>query len=208
MLFNLFADFIVSFTLRSQSTTSLSHAVTDNDFQDIDVTELGYSSKKAAENDSSDSRKQATAERSSETGSRSGSGSNLLNSNDSEGLKTGTPVDEHADLTAKALSEGFCSCSKKSLCKTLKCKCRANNGSCGTSCGCAPAKCTNRATDLFNKLDDLQKSEGTGSSQSASTDKPAESDSNSPVRGKALSDVGNTLVRPIPLFFLKVQFSW
>ncbi|CAI8599147.1 unnamed protein product [Vicia faba] len=41
--------------------------------------------------------------------------------------------------------EGLCcSCSKKSLCKTTKCKCRSNGGSCGPSCGCSLSKCTNR----------------------------------------------------------------
>ncbi|VFQ69263.1 unnamed protein product [Cuscuta campestris] len=37
-----------------------------------------------------------------------------------------------------------CSCSKKSLCKTLKCGCRAVGSSCGASCGCAISKCSNR----------------------------------------------------------------
>ncbi|RVW56302.1 Kinesin-like protein KIN-4C [Vitis vinifera] len=100
-----------------------------------------------------------------------------------------TPVEEHADVTGKTGSKGCCSCSKKSLCKTLKCKCRATNGSCGTSCGCAPTKCTNRDTDLF----------GTGASHSALllhtalVVKPAEKNSNCAPRGKALSDIGNTL---------------
>ncbi|CAK8568182.1 unnamed protein product [Lathyrus sativus] len=41
--------------------------------------------------------------------------------------------------------EGLCcSCSKKSLCKTTKCKCRSTGGSCGPSCGCSLSKCTNR----------------------------------------------------------------
>ncbi|KAI9106665.1 hypothetical protein K1719_022193 [Acacia pycnantha] len=42
-------------------------------------------------------------------------------------------------------SDGLCcSCSKKSLCKTNKCRCRSAGGSCGTSCGCTHFKCTNR----------------------------------------------------------------
>ncbi|XP_054797991.1 kinesin-like protein KIN-4C isoform X2 [Prosopis cineraria] len=42
-------------------------------------------------------------------------------------------------------SDGLCcSCSKKSLCKTNKCRCRSAGGSCGTSCGCTRFKCTNR----------------------------------------------------------------
>ncbi|XP_022752744.1 kinesin-like protein KIN-4C isoform X2 [Durio zibethinus] len=47
-----------------------------------------------------------------------------------------------------------CSCSKKSLCKTLKCECRATGSNCGMSCGCAMAKCTNREKVPF-KLDDM-----------------------------------------------------
>ncbi|XVF39644.1 hypothetical protein PTKIN_Ptkin01aG0050200 [Pterospermum kingtungense] len=46
-----------------------------------------------------------------------------------------------------------CSCSKKSLCKTLKCECRSKGSNCGMSCGCAMAKCTNREKVSF-KLDD------------------------------------------------------
>ncbi|CAN1825897.1 Kinesin-like protein KIN-4C, partial [Linum perenne] len=39
---------------------------------------------------------------------------------------------------------GCCSCSKKSLCKTSKCECRAAKGSCGERCGCTTSKCSNR----------------------------------------------------------------
>lgn len=42
-------------------------------------------------------------------------------------------------------AEGLCcSCSKNSLCKTNKCRCRSSGGSCGASCGCKRFKCTNR----------------------------------------------------------------
>ncbi|XVE55607.1 hypothetical protein DITRI_Ditri03aG0172500 [Diplodiscus trichospermus] len=51
-----------------------------------------------------------------------------------------------------------CSCSKKSLCKTLKCECRATGSNCGMSCGCAMAKCTNREKVPF-KLDDMSQPE-------------------------------------------------
>ncbi|MED6172390.1 hypothetical protein PIB30_049596 [Stylosanthes scabra] len=37
-----------------------------------------------------------------------------------------------------------CSCGKKSLCKTTKCKCRSVGGRCGPSCGCKLLKCTNK----------------------------------------------------------------
>ncbi|XP_030528658.1 kinesin-like protein KIN-4C isoform X2 [Rhodamnia argentea] len=46
-----------------------------------------------------------------------------------------------------------CSCSKKSLCKTMKCQCRVARGSCGTSCGCSHTKCTNRSS-LVAKLNE------------------------------------------------------
>ncbi|KAJ9674016.1 hypothetical protein PVL29_023520 [Vitis rotundifolia] len=176
----------------SQGATSLSCTVSDNDFQDMDVSEPEYSNMKSAESNWIDSGKQATEKSNSDSGAHSsGTGSNLLSTNDSERLKTGTPVEEHADVTGKTGSKGCCSCSKKSLCKTLKCKCRATNGSCGTSCGCAPTKCTNRDTDLF----------GTGASHSVLllhttlVDKPAEKNSNCAPRGKALSDIGNTLIK-------------
>lgn len=44
----------------------------------------------------------------------------------------------------KSTSSVCCSCGKRSLCKTTKCRCRQMGGSCGTSCGCTSAKCTNR----------------------------------------------------------------
>ncbi|GMI77259.1 hypothetical protein like AT5G33300 [Hibiscus trionum] len=54
---------------------------------------------------------------------------------------------EHSEGIASMIEKPSgvcCSCSKKSLCKTLKCRCRAAGGSCGVSCGCALAKCTNK----------------------------------------------------------------
>ncbi|KAL5777375.1 hypothetical protein ACOSP7_010301 [Xanthoceras sorbifolium] len=61
------------------------------------------------------------------------------------------------DATRKPVSGVCCSCSKKSLCKTSKCGCRAAGGSCGTSCGCAASKCTNRVVSI--KLDDALQSQ-------------------------------------------------
>lgn len=60
-------------------------------------------------------------------------------------------------VMGKSASGACCSCSKKSLCKTTKCECRAAGGSCGTSCGCAALKCTNRK--VSSKADDSQQSE-------------------------------------------------
>ena len=164
----------------------------------MDVSEPEYSNMKAAESNWIDSGKQATEKSNSDSGVHSsGTGSNLLSTNDSERLKTGTPVEEHADVTGKTGSKVCCSCSKKSLCKTLKCKCRATNGSCGTSCGCAPTKCTNRDTDLFS----IGASHSALLLHTALVDKPAEKNSNCAPRGKALSDIGNTLVCSIPALF-------
>lgn len=47
-------------------------------------------------------------------------------------------------VTKRTVKAECCSCSKKSLCKTMKCKCRSNGSSCGSSCGCALGKCSNR----------------------------------------------------------------
>ncbi|CAE6199604.1 unnamed protein product [Arabidopsis arenosa] len=41
-------------------------------------------------------------------------------------------------------AEVCCSCTKKSLCKTKSCKCKANGSGCGDSCGCLASKCSNR----------------------------------------------------------------
>ncbi|GLT93719.1 hypothetical protein SLE2022_114960 [Rubroshorea leprosula] len=62
------------------------------------------------------------------------------------------------NMTEKPASGVCCSCSKKSLCKTLKCGCRAFGSSCGASCGCAISKCTNR-DQLQIKLDCSPQSE-------------------------------------------------
>ncbi|CAA7022941.1 unnamed protein product [Microthlaspi erraticum] len=44
----------------------------------------------------------------------------------------------------KSKAQVCCSCTKKSLCKTKNCKCRANGNGCGDSCGCLASKCSNR----------------------------------------------------------------
>ncbi|KAJ4881322.1 chromosome-associated kinesin-related [Raphanus sativus] len=45
-------------------------------------------------------------------------------------------------------AEMCCSCTKKSLCKTKSCKCRANGSGCGISCGCIASKCSNRGENV------------------------------------------------------------
>ncbi|OMO57598.1 hypothetical protein COLO4_35248 [Corchorus olitorius] len=68
-------------------------------------------------------------------------GSNILSSD------MDTSESEHSKETiamTEKLSGVCCSCSKRSSCKTLKCECLAAGGSCGMSCNCAIARCTNR----------------------------------------------------------------
>ncbi|XVE55606.1 hypothetical protein DITRI_Ditri03aG0172400 [Diplodiscus trichospermus] len=94
-----------------------------------------------------------------------------------------------------------CSCSKKSLCKTPKCQCRANGNSCGQSCGCSSAKCSNRKIEA-NMLNDVGANtenlvaHGAMLLQNAfEAEKAAETNDDHATRRKALTDIGNTLVK-------------
>ncbi|XP_062164837.1 kinesin-like protein KIN-4C [Alnus glutinosa] len=109
-----------------------------------------------------------------------------------------------------------CSCSKKSLCKTSKCRCRSTGDSCGKSCGCALTKCTNReavpvklsnspqsetAESILNCLDIVETertgivaSQGAMLLQGALAQKPAEMNNNRRTRKEPLCDIGNTLI--------------
>ncbi|XP_022768456.1 kinesin-like protein KIN-4C isoform X2 [Durio zibethinus] len=107
-----------------------------------------------------------------------------------------------------------CSCSKKSLCKTLKCGCRAAGSSCGISCGCAIAKCTNREKVPF-KLDDMPQPEMTkdivpcnieeekGTVQDAMllqnkvVEKLPEINEDCETRKQPLREIGNTMIKSI-----------
>ncbi|CAK9313007.1 unnamed protein product [Citrullus colocynthis] len=66
---------------------------------------------------------------------------NLFEQFDTAGEEHQQGFDIVTKRTAKA---ECCSCSKKSLCKTTKCKCRSTGRSCGSLCGCALGKCSNR----------------------------------------------------------------
>lgn len=83
-----------------------------------------------------------------------GTGINLLDRSASESENSRSVI--NAD--EKSASGVCCSCTKNSLCKTSKCKCHASRGSCGTSCGCAASKCTNRVAVAI-RLDDSSKSQ-------------------------------------------------
>ncbi|OWM71337.1 hypothetical protein CDL15_Pgr011466 [Punica granatum] len=126
---------------------------------------------------------------------------------------------EEISVQGKKGSGTCCSCSKRSLCKTMKCECRTAGGSCGIACGCSSAKCTNRA-DLPVKLEE---SAGTGISDenlnsnsnlsvNAEAEKnvlnsqdaiphsgpllaPAETDDHCGLKKMPLYDIANTLVR-------------
>ncbi|CAK7347262.1 unnamed protein product [Dovyalis caffra] len=98
----------------------------------------------------------------------------------------------------KSASGACCSCSRKSLCKTTKCKCRAAGGSCGMHCGCAASKCTNRK--VLSMADDspqaevAQKLHGSSSSETGNDAIMSQSTELNnylqPLR-KPLSEIGN-----------------
>lgn len=121
----------------------------------------------------------------------------------------------------KTASDVCCSCSKSSSCKTAKCKCKALGFGCGSSCGCRASKCANRApisaesqeptqsgsvegttgNDSSNEEADKERilaTHGAELLQGALVERPAEAQ-NGQVPRKALSDIGNTLVRVVLL---------
>ncbi|TXG52670.1 hypothetical protein EZV62_021839 [Acer yangbiense] len=102
------------------------------------------------------------------------------------------------DATRKVVSGVCCSCSKKSLCKTSKCGCRAAGGSCGTACGCAVSKCTNREIVPI-KLDDALQSSDLVSQEATLIEKPHEMKEDSCPKRQSLRDIGNIMVKSISL---------
>ncbi|CAN4092353.1 unnamed protein product [Withania somnifera] len=108
-----------------------------------------------------------------------------------------------------------CSCSKKSLCKTNRCECRAVGGSCGVSCGCDPIRCSNKETSTKNQFPSLDvvgdegnilgtdeaestqtlASQGAMLLQNALSEKPIQSKDEGETKRKPLSDIGNTRVK-------------
>ncbi|WVZ21559.1 hypothetical protein V8G54_008881 [Vigna mungo] len=129
-------------------------------------------------------------------------------------IKMGTPemssASENSVKTDRAAGGLCCSCSKKSLCKTSKCKCRSSGGSCGASCGCTRFKCTNRESNQLAGNEPL-KSNNTECSveedgsviasecakllQSALVQKPASCQDNPVPKKKPLRDIQNSMVR-------------
>lgn len=131
-------------------------------------------------------------------------------------------------VTSKTASTVCCSCSKNSLCKTMKCKCRSKGGSCGASCGCAASKCSNRKATPIKSSDSplseiangilncsntsetesssIEASKGAMLLQSALVQKPAEPKENFGARKKPLTEIGNILVCFVILFELHFIF--
>ncbi|KAJ4832843.1 hypothetical protein Tsubulata_001925 [Turnera subulata] len=113
---------------------------------------------------------------------------------------------ENIAAIGKSGSGVCCSCSKKSLCKTSKCECRATQGSCGPRCGCAFSKCTNR--ELLIKLDDslqlkqpqshVHESDTLDAKNGIVTCQPAELNNDCQPQRKPLREVGNTLNNSSP----------
>ncbi|KAF5955373.1 hypothetical protein HYC85_008229 [Camellia sinensis] len=147
---------------------------------------------------------------------RLGNQSHLTDISDSESLKIESSGDGTIAGNQKTASGVCCTCSRGSLCKTMRCECRAGGGSCGISCNCSSNKCSNREGSSQTKTvdhlpksepadegdnDETEKSQSLASQgamllQSALTEKPAETnDENVPPGRKALSDIGNTLVK-------------
>ncbi|XP_071723164.1 kinesin-like protein KIN-4C [Rutidosis leptorrhynchoides] len=74
----------------------------------------------------------------------------------SSSVVTDTSESDHSiRIRLPQSKESCCSCSKKSLCKTTKCGCRAAGGSCGNSCGCSASKCSNREAVNSNDSADV-----------------------------------------------------
>ncbi|KAL4284213.1 hypothetical protein GQ457_16G016690 [Hibiscus cannabinus] len=112
---------------------------------------------------------------------------------------------EHSEGIASKIEKPSgvcCSCSKKSLCKTLKCGCRAAGGSCGVSCGCALAKCTNKREAPL-KLDDVPQPEMPKDIipdailiQQKTVEKLPEMNEDCGPRKQPLREIGNTVIKP------------
>lgn len=84
-----------------------------------------------------------------------------------------TKISSESNVKRGKTAEGLCcSCGKRSLCKTTKCRCRSAGGSCGPSCGCTHAKCTNREPDQLAGTESLnsENSKCTSTASAVDTD--------------------------------------
>ncbi|XP_076899568.1 kinesin-like protein KIN-4C isoform X2 [Bidens hawaiensis] len=135
--------------------------------------------------------------------------------NPDSGTQKTSPIEGGDSSTLQKAPSGVCcSCSKSSSCKTMKCECRAIEGSCSLSCGCHPKKCSNRVavvvqpdlappvTDggIVEILSDGEESDKTSSElasqgamllQAALSDKPIDTKDTDDAKRRPLSDIGN-----------------
>ncbi|XP_050379014.1 kinesin-like protein KIN-4C [Argentina anserina] len=146
----------------------------------------------------------------------SSEGFNSSSTNDSGGFKLDNAGEGIVCVMKKSELGVCCFCSKTSSCKTNKCQCRTSGGSCGASCGCVPAKCSNRESSLVEVhgtpegetargigIDEdtetdkyqLLASQGAKLLQNALVERPSETTDDDGPRRKALSEIGNTLVK-------------
>ncbi|XP_050159290.1 kinesin-like protein KIN-4C isoform X2 [Malus sylvestris] len=162
------------------------------------------------------SRKRPSKKRKSKSGSSSGGGYNESEVKNFGGFKLDASGDGIVSVK-KSESGVCCSCSKSSSCKTSKCECRSSAGTCGLSCGCAATKCSNResaslvvqesaqaevsegirdeiGTDEAEK-NQLLVTHGARLLQNALADNSSETTDDGEPRRKALSEIGNTLVK-------------
>lgn len=183
------------------STQLLDMDISDPEQSDMDQTDDDY----LLEEDEwlpTRGRRRQTKKNNSKTSYNSGSSSNIENGNDSEGFIMASGEGNSAsDNNKSEPATCCCTCSKKSLCKTMKCECRAAEGHCGVACGCDLVRCSNRGallSELSEGVDETQRSHSLASQgamllQSALSEKPANTTEGEKGR-KPLSDIGNTVV--------------
>ncbi|VVB01586.1 unnamed protein product [Arabis nemorensis] len=109
----------------------------------------------------------------------------LCDTNDESNLELSQPKTSEKTLCQKEQSkaEVCCSCTKKSLCKTKNCKCRANGSGCGDSCGCLVSKCSNREEKVNRSDKAMQPVDGKKPVEISHDDKEA--------KKQPLRDIGN-----------------
>lgn len=170
-------------------------------------------------------RRRRAKKRNSKNNSHSGTASHSISISDSDGLNAMTSGEGDNTVSQKNISPICCSCSKQSLCKTMKCKCRAAQGNCGPLCGCDLARCSNRESAYTQEDNDLPPSEfieptrtaletdeaershilashGAMLLHSALSEKPVSTNNEGAARRKPLSDIGNTLVCLFAMFLV------
>ncbi|KAL4566073.1 hypothetical protein LXL04_030183 [Taraxacum kok-saghyz] len=118
-----------------------------------------------------------------------------------------------SDENPKVPSGTCCTCTKYSLCKTMKCECRAVEGFCSAACGCHPKKCSNRDnTVVVEQSDDSSRvpaADGDGDDRELAkhgamileavlADKPTETNDIEGSKRKPLSDIGNKISKLKP----------